>query len=118
LIARARLAADHPQDHVGRSAQLHATYISPGYIFKCDLTHAAPRRALRLAELLRCKSVADPEVGVDVAPIGRRQLQLGPHLANQDVNGAVATRHLASPHQGIDLWPLDDAVDPRGQKEE
>src|ERR1044072_1958430 len=53
--------------------------------------------------------VADAEVGVDVAPVRGDLLQLGAHAADQDVDRAVAARHLAGPHQGVDLGTPDDA---------
>src|SRR6185295_15852185 len=57
-------------------------------------------------------------MGVDVGPFGGHQLQLGSHLADQDVYRAVAALHGAAPDRGVDLGALDDAVDSLGEQVE
>src|SRR3954469_25692976 len=49
------------------------------------------------------EAVADPEVGVDVAPAGRGALELLAQLAYEDVDRAVAVDHRIAPHALVDL---------------
>src|SRR4051812_49887061 len=46
--------------------------------------------------------VADPEVGVDVAPARRHPLELLAQLAHEDVDRAVAVHHRVAPHALVD----------------
>src|SRR3954452_1244528 len=54
-------------------------------------------------ERLRREAVADPEVGVDVAPARRGALELLTQLAHEDVDRAVAVDHRVAPHALVDL---------------
>src|SRR5436305_1044367 len=59
--------------------------------------------------------VADPEMGVDVAPPGRDGLELGPQLAHEHVDGASAAGHRVAPHPLVDVLALEHASVRRGQ---
>src|SRR5205085_11537411 len=52
-------------------------------------------------------AVADAEVGVDVAPLRRRGLELLAELADEDVDRAVAVRHRVAPDPLVDLLALE-----------
>src|SRR3954449_12511245 len=62
------------------------------------------------------EAVADPEVGVDVAPAGRDALELGAQLAHEDVHRAVAVDHGVAPHALVDLLALQDLALGLGQQ--
>src|SRR4051794_17192033 len=60
-----------------------------------------PRRQRGCCRVLRRlgrEPVPDAEVRVDVAPAGRRLLELLAQLAHEDVDRAVAARHRVAPH--------------------
>ena len=60
-----------------------------------------PRRSARR------RTVADPEVGVDVAPARRDSLELGPQLAHEHVDRTVAAHHRVPPHALVDLLAFE-----------
>src|SRR3954454_19403488 len=61
------------------------------------------RRRGRRVEGFGGEAVADPEVGVDVAPAGRGALELLAQLAHEDVDRAVAVDHRVAPHALVNL---------------
>src|SRR5690242_7568978 len=64
---------------------------------------------------LRGEPVADTEVGVDVAPPRRDELELGPQLAHEHVDRAVAAGHGVAPHALVDVLALEHAPVGGGQ---
>ena len=71
---------------------------------------SADRRCVRIARCLHgfgVEAVADPEMGVDVAPARRALLQLLAQLADEDVNRAVAVGHRVTPDPLVDRLPLE-----------
>src|SRR4051794_32107574 len=74
------------------------------------------RRRRRRVERLRRKAVADPEVGVDVAPARRGALELLPELAHEDVDRAVAVDHRVAPDALVDLLARKDLALGAGQE--
>src|SRR5215216_441755 len=65
------------------------------------------RGRLEAANGLRIESVADPEVGVDVVPVGRVSLELLAQLPDEDVDRPIAVRHRVAPDLLVDLLALD-----------
>src|SRR5436190_2169120 len=59
---------------------------------------------------LGLEAVADPEVRVDVAPVGREALDLLAHLPHEDVDRAVAVHHRVAPHVLVDLVALENSA--------
>src|SRR3954452_8585758 len=59
-------------------------------------------------DVLGSESVADPEVGVDVAPVRRDLLELLAQLAHEDVHRAVAVDHRVAPDALVDLLAGND----------
>src|SRR5690242_12871506 len=75
-------------------------------------------RTLNGGGSLRGEAIADAEVRVDVGPVRGDLGELAPDLAHEHVDGAVAPRHVASPHQAVELLAGDHAVEPLRQHEE
>src|SRR5262245_35622791 len=67
---------------------------------------------------LRAEPVADAEMRVDEGPLGRGGIQLLAHLADEDVDRAVAVGHRRVPDLAVDVRSLDDAVGARRQRQE
>ena len=65
---------------------------------------------------LRGEAVADPEVGVDVAPARRQLVELLAQLADEDVDRAVAVRHRVAPHALVDLLARDHLAAGAGEQ--
>src|SRR5918999_4017887 len=65
------------------------------------------RGLVRPVDRLTREPVPDPEVRVDVAPPGRRALELLAQLAYEDVNRPVAVDHRVAPHALVDLLALE-----------
>ena len=57
---------------------------------------------------LRLEAVAEARVGMDVAPVRHRLLELCPQLAHIDVDGAIARAQLAAPDRPAELLASDD----------
>ena len=74
------------------------------------------RLAHRHLDRLRREAVADPEVGVDVAPGRRDPLELGAQLAHEDVDRAIAVDHGVAPDALVDLLALQDLALGLGQQ--
>src|SRR3954452_9497632 len=62
------------------------------------------------------EAVADPEVGVDVAPARRGALELLAQLAHEDVDRAVAVDHRIAPHALVDLLAREHLAGGVGQQ--
>src|ERR1700744_6060937 len=60
-----------------------------------------------VAGRLRVEPVADPEVGVDVLPLGGALLQLLAQLADEDVDRAIAVGHRVAPDPLVDGLALE-----------
>src|SRR6185295_12261603 len=71
---------------------------------------------LRTGDGLGGEAVADPEVGVDVAPHRRDLLQLRAQLAHEDIDRAVAVGHLITPHALVDLAALEHLAGGLGEQ--
>src|SRR5262249_4512801 len=65
---------------------------------------------------LRVEAVADPEVGVDVAPPRRALLQLLAQLANEDVDRAIAMGHRVTPDPLVDRLALEHLAASGGEQ--
>ena len=72
-------------------------------------TARAGRRRRRASSGLGREAVADAEVGVDVAPVGRDALELLAQLAHEHVDRAVAADHRVAPQPLVDELALEHA---------
>src|SRR5262245_2258749 len=79
-------------------------------------TRAGRLLILVFAGFVRIEPVSDTEMRVDVAPAGRRVLELAPQFADEHVHGAVAVRHLVAPHPLVDPLARDHPPLRRGQQ--
>src|SRR5436190_1758242 len=74
-----------------------------------DASRPAAQARLRCSRLRRrLVAVAEAEVGVDVDPAGRSLLELLAHLADEDVDRAVAVGHPVAPDLLVDLLARED----------
>ena len=64
-------------------------------------------RCLGGGRRLGIEAVADPEVGVDVAPAGRAPLELLAQLADEDIDGAITVGHRVAPDPLVDGLALE-----------
>src|SRR3954471_11874503 len=73
-----------------------------------NLSLGGPQLLLDDPRRFGLEAVADPEMGVDVAPADRALLQLLAQLADEDVDRAVAVGHRVAPNPLVDRLPLQD----------
>src|SRR5690349_12128272 len=69
-------------------------------------------RKLNARGALGREAVADAEVRVHIGPARRDLGELATDLAHEHVDRAVAPRHVAPPHEAVQLLAGDNAVEP------